>query len=66
MTTDGGGYILFGYQNSSVTWKVPSTNKTVDPFGSPRWSSILGHAPILEIRVQVSSSREFKDTKAHW
>ena len=66
MTTDGGGFILFGYQNSSVTWNVPSSNKPVDPFGSPRWSSDLGNTPILDIRVQVSSSEEFKDTKAHW
>ncbi|XP_028416631.1 uncharacterized protein LOC114540704 [Dendronephthya gigantea] len=66
MTTDGGGFILFGYQNSSVTWNVPSTNKPVDPFDSPRWSSVLGNTPILDIRVQVSSSAEFKDTKAHW
>ena len=66
MTTDSGGFILFGYQNSSVTWNVPSTNEPVDPFGSPRWSSVLGNAPILDIRIQISSSKEFKDTKADW
>ena len=66
MTTDGGGFILFGYQNSSVTWNISFTDKPVDPFGSPHWSSVLGNASILEIRVQVSSSKEFKDTKTHW
>ena len=66
MTTDGGGFIRFGYQNSSVTWDVPSSNKPVDPFDSPRWSSVLGNTPVLDIRVQVSSSEDFKDTKLHW
>jgi hypothetical protein len=66
MKTDGGGFILFGYQNSSVTWNVPSTNETVDPFGVPHWSSVLGNTPIVDVRIQVSSSEEFKDTKADW
>ena len=61
MTTDRGGFILFGYHNSPVTWNLPSTDKPVDPVGLPHWSSILGNAPILDIRVQVSKSKEFKD-----
>ena len=66
MKTDSGGFILFGYQNSSVTWDVPSTNETVDPNGLPHWSSVLGDTSILDIRIQVSSSKKFKDTKADW
>ena len=66
MTTDMGGFILFGYQDSSITWNVPSTNESVEPYGSPRWSSVLGNAPILDIRVQLSTSKKFKDTKSDW
>jgi hypothetical protein len=66
MVTDRGGYILFGYQNSATTWNVPSHGKPVDPHGIPHFSSVLGNALILDIRVQVSTSKEFRDTISDW
>ena len=66
MTTDGGGWILIDRKNNSITWSVPSNNKTVEPYGDPHWSSSLGNAPILDFRVQVATSENFKATKAHW
>jgi hypothetical protein len=66
MTTDGGGWILIDRKNNSITWSVPSNNKTVEPYGDPHWSSSLGNAPILDFRVQVATSEHFKATKAHW
>ncbi|XP_028413259.1 uncharacterized protein LOC114536107 [Dendronephthya gigantea] len=66
MTTDGGGFALIGKLNSSVTWKVPSKNTTVDPFGKSQWSSDLGDAPVLDFRIQISTTENFEKTKAHW
>ena len=66
MMTDNGGYMLFGYQKSSVTWNILSNSEPVDPFGSPHWSSVLGNVPILDIRIQVSTSKMLKDTKSDW
>lgn len=66
MTTDGGGFMLIGRKNNSVTWTVPSNDNPVDPFGVPHWSSALGDAPILDFRVQMATSDNFKETKAHW
>ncbi len=66
MTTDGGGFMLIGRKNNSITWTVPSNNKTVEPYGEPHWSSSLGDAPILDFRIQIATREEFKETKAHW
>ena len=66
VTTDGGGYLLVARKNDSVTWTVPSSKETVDPFGKPHWSSIFGNMKMLDIRFQFSTTSEFKDTKAHW
>ena len=66
MTTDGGGFILIGRKNTSVTWTVPSNSKTVEPFGDPHWFSSLGDAPIIDFRVQVANQESFQATKAHW
>jgi hypothetical protein len=66
MTTDAGGWTLIGRKNNSITWSVPSSNKTVEPYGDPHWSSSLGNAPILDFRVQVATSENFNATKAHW
>ncbi|CAB4024583.1 Hypothetical predicted protein, partial [Paramuricea clavata] len=65
MTTDEGGWILIGRKNNSITWSVPSNNKTVEPYGDPHWSSLFGNAPILDFRVQVATSENFRATKAH-
>ncbi|XP_028391389.1 uncharacterized protein LOC114516186 [Dendronephthya gigantea] len=66
MTTDGGGFALIGKLNSSVTWKVPSKNTTVDPFGESQWSSDLGDAPVLDFRIQVSTTENIAKANAHW
>ena len=66
MTTDGGGYILIGHKTSPITWTVPSNSTRVDPFTSHQWSSELGNASIMDFRVQISTSNDFADTKAHW
>jgi hypothetical protein len=66
MSTDGGGYILVGRKNSSVTWRLPSNDLPVEPLGDPHWASNLGDAPILDFRVQVATAEDFQQTKAHW
>ncbi|XP_046839735.1 uncharacterized protein LOC124433918 isoform X2 [Xenia sp. Carnegie-2017] len=66
MTTDGGGFMLIGRKNTSVTWTVPSNSKTVEPFGEPHWISSLGEAPMVDFRVQMAIKDDFKTTKAHW
>ena len=58
--------MLVAKKNDSVTWTVPSSKETVDPFGKPHWSSIFGNIKMLDIRFQFSTTPEFKDTKAHW
>ena len=57
MNTDGGGYMLFGRTNTSVTWTVPSSNDAVEPYGNPHWASHLGDAPILDLRIQMAHSK---------
>lgn len=66
MTTDGGGFTLIAHKTSAVTWTVPSNNTRVDPFSSHQWSSALGNASVMDFRIQVSTSSNFSDTKAHW
>ena len=66
MKTDGGGWILIGRKNSSVTWTVPSNGNPVEPFGEPHWSSSLGDVPILDFRVQMATQEDFGATRAHW
>ena len=66
MTTDGGGFMLIGRQNNSITWSVPSNDNPVAPSGFPHWSSALGDAPVQDFRIQMSTEGDFKQTKAHW
>ena len=66
MSTDGGGYILIGRMNNTVTFDVPSSNTTVEPFGSSQWSSEFGDVSVLDFRIQVASDDDFESTKAHW
>jgi hypothetical protein len=66
MSTDGGGYILMGRMNDSVTWNIPSSNTTIEPFDDPQWSSAFGDISILDFRVQVAADKEYKQIKAHW
>ena len=66
METDGGGFMLIGRKNSPVMWSVPSNDTPLEPYGEPRWSSAFGDAPILDFRVQISTSGNMSDTAAHW
>jgi hypothetical protein len=66
METDGGGFMLIGVQNSSVSWDVPSQTKLVHPLDARRWSSLFGNMLIKDFRVQISTSKSFSNTKAHW
>ncbi|XP_028405296.1 uncharacterized protein LOC114527802 [Dendronephthya gigantea] len=66
MTTDGGGYMLFGIMNNTVTWNVPSSNSTVEPFGIPQFSSAFGDVSILDFRIQVSTDVQYKHIISHW
>ena len=58
--------MLIGRKNTPVTWTLPSNNQTVHPYGEPHWSSSLGDAAILDFRIQMATSEDFKTTKAHW
>ena len=66
MTTDGGGFMLIGHQNNSITWSVPFNDNPVEPFKFAHWSSALGDAPVKDFRVQISTAKDFRKTKAHW
>ena len=66
MTTDGGGYMLIGRKNTSVTWTLPSDSSPVEPYGKPHWSSNFGDAPILDFRIQIATVDDFQSTKSHW
>ncbi|XP_046843367.1 uncharacterized protein LOC124437433 [Xenia sp. Carnegie-2017] len=67
MKTDGGGFTLVARKQDAVTWDIPSVDKPVHPFSKDKyWTSQLGDAPILDFRIQLSTSDSFKNTKAHW
>lgn len=64
--TDGGGFALIGLKKSPAIWGVPSNGDPVDPFGFPHWSSKFGDVSVQDFAVQISTSSNFEDTKAHW
>ena len=67
MTTDGGGYMLVARKHDAIIWDVPSKDQPVEPDSSETyWTSQLGDAPILDLRIQLSTSDSLDDTKAHW
>ncbi|XP_046843366.1 uncharacterized protein LOC124437432 isoform X2 [Xenia sp. Carnegie-2017] len=67
MKTDGGGFTLVARKYDAVTWDIPSIDKPVHPFSKGKyWTSQLGDAPILDFRIQLSTSDSFDDTKSHW
>ncbi|CAB3999647.1 Hypothetical predicted protein [Paramuricea clavata] len=53
-------------KNSPVTWNLPSNEKPVDPMGPPHWSSKFGDVNIEDVAIQISTTKNFEDTKAHW
>ena len=64
--TDGGGFMLVGMKNNTITWTVPSNSKPVDPKGPPHWSSALGDVKGQDFAVQLSQNDNFHGTQAHW
>ena len=64
--TDGGGFALVGTKDSPVSWTAPSNATPVHPQGPPHWSSDLGDYKVLDFRVQFSTDKSFKETKADW
>lgn len=67
MTTDGGGFLLVARKQNGTTWDVPSKDMPVGPSVKDKyWTNQLGDLPILDFRVQMSTSDSFDDTKAHW
>ena len=53
-------------KNSPVTWNIPSNDTPVDPMGPPHWSSVFGDINVQDFAIQISTSENFEDTKAHW
>lgn len=63
---DGGGFILLGKKDSPVTWTVPSSRTPVDPNGPAHFSSLFGNFKVEDFAIQISTSKGFDGTKAHW
>ncbi|CAB4013488.1 Hypothetical predicted protein [Paramuricea clavata] len=55
-----------GMKESPVTWNVPSNESPVDPLGPPHWSSKFGDVNVQDFAIQISTTKNFEDTKAHW
>jgi hypothetical protein len=53
-------------KNSPVTWNVSSNENPVYPMGPPHWSSKFGDVNVKDFAIQISTTKKFKDTKAHW
>ena len=53
-------------KNKPMIWNVPSNEKPVDPVGHPHWSSEFGDISVQDFAVQISTTKSFEDTKAHW
>ena len=53
-------------KDSPESWTVPSNATPVGPKGPPHWSSNLGDMNVLDFRVQISTDKSFKETKADW
>ncbi|XP_028411790.1 uncharacterized protein LOC114534527 [Dendronephthya gigantea] len=64
--TDRGGFSLIGVKDTPETWAIPSNASFIHPHGEPMWSSAFGEQEILDFRVQISTSKDFRDTRAQW
>ncbi len=58
--------MLIGVKNTPETWAIPSSYSFVHPQGLAKWSSAFGEKNMLDFRVQISTSKDFQDTRAHW
>ena len=64
--TDRGGFLLIGVKDTPETWAIPSNSSFIHPHGLPGWSSAFGDEDVLDFRIQISTSKDFDDTRAHW
>ncbi|XP_028392647.1 uncharacterized protein LOC114517187 [Dendronephthya gigantea] len=64
--TDDGGYLLIGMKDSPVTWNVSTNQSPVHPTRYPHWSSNFGDVKVQDFAIQISTTKNFEDTKAHW
>ena len=53
-------------KDSPVIWNVPSNENPVDPFENPHWSSKFGDVKVQDFAVQISTTKKFDNTIAHW
>ncbi|CAB3994196.1 Hypothetical predicted protein [Paramuricea clavata] len=60
------GFLLIDVKDTPETWAIPSNSSLVHPHGLARWSSAFGEKNVLDFRVQISTSKDFHDTRAHW
>ena len=58
--------MLVGMTNNPMSWNVSSNSSPVNPIGPPHWSSKYGDANVLDFAIQISTTKNFADTKAHW
>ncbi len=59
MTTDGGGWMLFGRADQPSMWSVPSSAELVHPTTGPQhWYSTLGDYQIINFRVRMSDTSD--------
>ena len=58
--------MLVGKKDTPVTWTVPSSTAPVDPNGVAHFSSVFGKFKVQDFAIQVSTSKSFEGTKAHW
>ncbi|CAB4031634.1 Hypothetical predicted protein, partial [Paramuricea clavata] len=65
--TDAGGFLLIGVKDTPdhETWAIPSNSALVRPEGVARWSSAFGKKNVFDFRVQISTSKNFRDTREH-
>ena len=59
--------MLVARKHDAIILDVSSKDESVEPHSNETyWTSQLGDAPILDFRIQISTSDSFDDTKAHW
>ena len=58
--------MLIGVKDTPNTLIIPSGTSFVDPRGPAAWSSAFGDKNVLDFRVQISKSKDFRHTRAHW
>ena len=61
-----GGFLLIGVKDTPETWAIPSSTSFIHPRGPAGWSSLFGDQDVLDFRIQISSSKDFESTRAHW